>query len=122
MAVQVLTWHWDGYSMNRNNYRLYHDPKKDKITFIPSGTDQMFGDLNYPVLPNFNAVVARAYTTTPEGRLRYLNRMDEILKNAWKLEDWNKHLDEVEAVMAEIAAQGTRNVSALRSGQLFTQD
>jgi spore coat protein H len=99
LALEALMFDWDGYPMNRNNYRIYHEPKKDKIVFIPSGTDQMFGDPSGPLLPNFNGFVARAYVTTPEGRQRYLNRMDEILRTLWKPEDWNKRLDEIEAVI-----------------------
>src|SRR5262245_54747502 len=46
LALEVITCDWDGYPRNRNNYRLYHDPRRDKLTFIPSGMDQMFGDTN----------------------------------------------------------------------------
>jgi spore coat protein H len=99
LVLEVLMFDWDGYPMNRNNYRIYHDPKRDKIIFIPSGTDQMFGDPNGNLMPNFNGIVARAYVATPEGRQRYLNRMDEILKTLWKPEVWNKRLDEIEAVI-----------------------
>jgi spore coat protein H len=105
LVLEALMWDWDGYPMNRNNYRIYHDPKRDKIIFIPSGTDQMFGDPNGTLLPNFNGAVARAYITTPAGRQRYLNRMDEILRTAWKVEDWNKRLDEVEAVIKPALAK-----------------
>src|SRR5688572_25872048 len=96
---------WDGYPMNRNNYRIYHDPKRDKIIFIPSGTDQMFGDPNGNLLPRFNGFVAQAYVSSPEGRARYLTRMDEILKTLWKPEVWNKRLDEVEAVIKPALAK-----------------
>ncbi len=105
LALEILMSDWDGYPMNRNNYRIYHDPKRDKIVFIPSGTDQMFGDPNWALLPNFNGTVARAYVTTPDGRQRYLNRMDEILKTLWKPEAWNKRLDEVEAVIKPALAK-----------------
>jgi spore coat protein H len=105
LALETLMFDWDGYPMNRNNYRLYHDPKRDKIVFIPSGTDQMFGDPNGPLLPRFNGVVAQAYVSTPDGRQRYLNRMDEILKTVWKPEVWNKRLDEVEAVIKPALAK-----------------
>jgi hypothetical protein len=91
--------------MNRNNYRIYHDPKRDKIVFIPSGTDQMFGDPNSTLLPNFNGFVAKQYLSTPDGRLRYLKRMDEILKTGWKVEAWNKRLDELEAVLKPALAK-----------------
>jgi spore coat protein H len=105
LALEALMWDWDGYPMNRNNYRIYHDPKKDKIIFIPSGTDQMFGDPNGTLLPNFNGLIAKAYITTPDGRQRYLNRMDEILKTVWKPEVWNKRLDEIEAVIKPALAK-----------------
>lgn len=105
LVLEALTFDWDGYPMNRNNYRIYHDPKRDKIVFIPSGIDQMFADPNGNLLPNFNGAVARAYVTTPEGRQRYLNRMDEILKSVWKPADWSKRLDEVEAVIKPALAK-----------------
>lgn len=119
LTLEALMSDWDGYPMNRNNYRIYHDPKRDKIIFIPSGTDQMFGDLNYPLLPNFNGVLARAYVTTPEGRQRYLNRMDEILKTLWKPADWSKRLDEVEAVIKPALAKVDAGHSQQLSGHII---
>ncbi|RPH43071.1 MAG: hypothetical protein EHM91_08955 [Planctomycetota bacterium] len=118
LALEALMFDWDGYPMNRNNYRVYHDPKRDKIIFIPSGTDQMFGDPNGNLLPNFNGIVARAYVTTPDGRQRYLNRMDELLKTAWKVEDWNKRLDEVEAVIRPALAKVDAGHSQQLSGHI----
>jgi spore coat protein CotH len=35
MAMEVLTCHWDGYGMNKNNYRLYHDQDADRIPSCP---------------------------------------------------------------------------------------
>src|SRR5205807_9889049 len=80
LALEVITWDWDGYPMNRNNYRIYHDPKRDKIVFFPSGMDQMFGDPGGPILPGFQGAVARAVIETPEGRERYLARLAEIMQ------------------------------------------
>jgi len=118
LALEILMGDWDGYPVNRNNYRIYHDPKRDKIIFLPSGTDQMFGDLNFNLLPNFNGVVARAYVTTPEGRQRYLNRMDEILKTVWKPAEWSKRLDEVEAVIKPALAKVDAGHSQQLSGHI----
>src|SRR5262249_3977764 len=83
LVVEVITWDWDGYPMNWNNYRIYHDPKRDKITFIPSGMDQMFGSTDGPVLPGFRGVVARAVVESPQGRERYLARMAEVMKKVY---------------------------------------
>lgn len=97
LVLEVITWDWDGYPMNRNNYRIYHDPRSDKITFIPSGMDQMFGNPTGPLFPGFQGVVARAVLETPEGRTAYLARMEEVLRKNFDLEALNKRLDELQA-------------------------
>jgi spore coat protein H len=99
LVVEVITWDWDGYPINRNNYRVYHDPVTNKITFIPSGMDQMFGEPNGPALPGFGGMVANAVVSTPEGKKRYYARMREILQNVYKPEELVKRLDELEKVV-----------------------
>lgn len=97
MAIEVIAWDWDGYPMKCNNYRIYHDPKKNKMTFIPSGMDQMFGDPNGPLFPGFQGMVARGITDTKEGQERYLKKMDEIMKKVYNADALIKRLDELEA-------------------------
>lgn len=96
LCLQVLTWDWDGYPMNRNNYRIHHDPKRDKITFVPSGMDQMFADVNGTIFPHFQGAIARAVIETPVGRERYLKRMEEILTKVYSMPALVKRLDELE--------------------------
>jgi spore coat protein CotH len=95
-VVEIIMSDWDGYPMKPNNYRIYHDPERDKIIFIPSGMDQMFGDINWSILPGFNAIVARAVIDTPEGRKRYIARFREIMQNCYKPDELIKKLDEAE--------------------------
>jgi spore coat protein CotH len=97
LVLEVITWDWDGYPMNRNNYRVYHEPKRDKIVFIPSGMDQMFGNPNGPVLPNFQGLIARALLQTPQGRERYLARFREIVTTVYRPDALRKRLDELQA-------------------------
>jgi hypothetical protein len=92
-------WDWDGYPLKPNNYRIYHDPKKDKITFIPSGMDQMYSDLNGPILPGFGGVVARSFMETPKGKEKYLARMEEIMKTCYKPKELVARLDEMQKVL-----------------------
>jgi spore coat protein CotH len=96
MVMEAITFDWDGYPFKCNNYRVYHDPAKDKITFIPSGMDQMFADLNGPILPDFGGMVARGLIDTPEGRNRYIARANEIMKTVYRSQDLIKRLDELE--------------------------
>jgi spore coat protein H len=99
LCMEALMWDWDGYPMKPNNYRLYHDPKKDKVIFIPSGMDQMFSDTNGPMLPDFTGKIARAFIETPKGKEKYFERMAEIMKTVYKPTDLVKQLDEMVKVI-----------------------
>ena len=46
MAIEAAILHWDGYT-TANNYRLYHDPRSDRIELLPWGTDQTFISSGY---------------------------------------------------------------------------
>lgn len=96
VVIEVIAWDWDGYPMKCNNYRVYHDPDRNKITFIPSGMDQMFGDTGGPILPGFAGMVARGLVETPEGKKRYYARLREVMKSVYKPDALVKRLDELE--------------------------
>lgn len=108
MVVEAITWDWDSYPFKCNNYRVYHDPVKDKITFIPSGMDQMFWDVNGPALPGFGGMVANGVVSTPEGKKRYYARMREILRDVYKPEQLVKRLDELEKIVQPALASVDR--------------
>lgn len=88
-AIENLLVHWDGYCNHTNNYRVFHDPKSDKFLFIPHGMDQLFGQHSSPdmsLTPAFKGIVARGLLSIPQGRTRYFKRVEELSKNAFKLE------------------------------------
>lgn len=84
IALEVMMHHWDGYALKRNNYRLYHDPTSGRIVFIPHGMDQMFSDVNFPILPGMDGLVARAIVEAPAGRERYLTRMTNLFQTVFQ--------------------------------------
>lgn len=96
MVIESITWDWDSYPFKCNNYRLYHNPETNKITFIPSGMDQMFGNPWGPALPGFEGMVAHGIVNTVEGKKRYFARMREIMKTVFKPDEMAKRLDELE--------------------------
>ena len=49
MALEAMLAHWDGYSFNTNNYRVYFEPGR-KARFLLHGMDQCFGDPGMSVL------------------------------------------------------------------------
>jgi spore coat protein H len=100
-ALEVMTWHWDGYCLKPNNYRLYHDPSVNKIIIIPHGMDQMFGipggDTNGPITAPASGLVARAVFEVPEWRKRYYERVAELRKTIFVPEAMEKRVDELAA-------------------------
>jgi hypothetical protein len=90
LAVEALTCHWDGYGMNRNNYRLFHDRAADRLVFMPHGLDQMFDwppgrfPPEGPIQPEMQGAVARAVLSTPEGSRLYMERLGQIHTNLFQ--------------------------------------
>lgn len=79
VAFENMTCHWDGYTPNKNNYRIYFDPKDGRARFLPHGMDQMFGDPGFPILEYPPAIVASAVLHNPAWRARYKERIREML-------------------------------------------
>lgn len=79
MALELMTGHWDGYCSNRNNYRVYHDPKTNRHQFFPHGMDQMFAEPEADILGTPGALVSEAVMGIPEWRGRYRDRVGELL-------------------------------------------
>ena len=113
MAMEVLVWDWDGYVMNRNNYRIYHDPSKDKFVFFPHGMDQMFWEANGPIRPNFVGLVANALIQTPQGARLYNERLLELFHQVYRLEGLTNLVDRLHArnraAVAEIGSRAVRD-------------
>jgi spore coat protein H len=94
MAIESLTWDWDGYMMKPNNYRVYHDPKSNKMVFLPHGLDQMFHETDRPVFnPNIRGLVARAVVETPEGRKLFRERVKQVFAKHYRIDALTNRLD-----------------------------
>ena len=111
-ALEVMLWDWDGYFMNRNNYRVYHDLDTGKMVFFPHGMDQMFWEPNKPVLPQDKigvSLVGRAVLTTPEGKQLYRQRFGEIFTNVFQIETLTNRVNELEAMLKPYAGGNFTN-------------
>jgi hypothetical protein len=115
-ALEMLTWHWDGYVMKKNNYRIYHDPDADRMVFLPHGMDQMFWQPNGTVIPrasNVEGLIARAVLETPEGRRLYRERAASLLTNVFTVERLTNHINQLHArirpVLQAISREDARN-------------
>jgi hypothetical protein len=102
-ALEVMQCHWDGYALNHNNYRVYHDPDSNKIVFMPHGLDQMFGversSASDRIFPHMQGLVAQAVISTPEGHRRYVERMSQLLTNVFQAPAIIARVEELAAVI-----------------------
>lgn len=85
-ALSVMLADWDGYLLNRNNYRLYFNPETQRAIFLPHGMDQLFQRTEMPIVPGWNGIVGRAVLDTPEGRRRYEERFPIIYTQVFTFE------------------------------------
>jgi len=104
-AAEVLTGHHDGYTMDRNNYRIYHDPASGQMIFFPHGMDQIFVKPDEPLIPEWKGLVAKAVLPTPAGQKLFLDKMASLLTTACKADALQKHIDEMSALIRPSLAE-----------------
>jgi spore coat protein H len=99
VALEALTCHWDGYTMNRNNYRVFHDLDSDRLMFLPHGLDQVFGvgrgSTSQPILPRARGMVAAAILESDAGRQRYLETLAGLFRRVFDVDRILRRVDEV---------------------------
>ncbi len=84
-AMEVLVGHWDGYTIHTNNFRLYHDPVRDRMVFITHGLDWAFRRPNLSIQPPLKSLVGRAVYQTPEGRQQFQERIGTLFTNVFRV-------------------------------------
>ncbi|MCI0747122.1 MAG: CotH kinase family protein [Verrucomicrobia subdivision 3 bacterium] len=97
LAMEVLTAHWDGYWLNRNNYCIYNDPEARRMTFVPHGLDNMFQLPAMSWRPTMQGLLVRAVLHTPEGQRAYRERFRELLTNHFQLQRLTNRVDAIAA-------------------------
>jgi spore coat protein H len=103
VAMEMLIAHWDGYAAASNNNRIYHDPKTDKMVFIPHGLDGPFRRPNFSIQAPLRSVVVTAVLTTPEGQRLYEDRIRKLAKDVFKVP---VILERMEGALAKIRTAG----------------
>src|SRR2546421_11455741 len=111
IALDALLWNWDGYALNRNNYRLFHDLDTDRFIFFPHGMDQMFWKPDGPIMPGMKGLVAESVIAIPECRRRYLERVSELMNGVIRPEALTNRVNElarqIQPVQSETAGWGS---------------
>ena len=110
-AVEVLIGHHDGYTMDKNNYRIYHDPASDQMVFLPHGLDQLFAKVDEPLIPEWKGLVARGVLSTPSGQQKYLQQMAGLLAGSFKADAIQARIKELAALIRPALAESNSGAS-----------
>ena len=109
LAMDVIQCNWDGYALNLNNYRVFHDLDSDKMIFMPHGLDQMFGVMqaspDFPIVPNFRGLVARSLMAIPSVHARYLDKMAYLSTNVFSAEKATNRIAQIAAAIRPAIAE-----------------
>lgn len=86
MALSAMLADWDGYPLNRNNYRIYFRPEDGRAVFMPHGMDQLFQRSFIELDAYWNGILAWAVFDTPQGQKLYQERCPQVFTNVFRLE------------------------------------
>jgi hypothetical protein len=86
LVCEIFTSHTDGYAMNRNNYRIYHNPDDGRFTFLAHGLDWGYANTGVSIRPPLGSLVTGAVLTTPQGREMFRQRLGALYTNIFNLE------------------------------------
>lgn len=85
-ALSVMMVDWDGYPLNRNNYRVYFRPSDGRAVFMPHGMDQLFQRSYSELDASWTGTLAWALFDTPQGFKLYEERCRQVFTNVFQLE------------------------------------
>lgn len=86
LALEMFVSHTDGYAMNRNNYRLYHDPTTGRFYFIAHGLDWAYANTGVNIDPPKSSIITKAVLQTPPGRTLYRERVRQLYTNVFRVD------------------------------------
>jgi spore coat protein H len=111
MAGEIIMAHWDGYWINRNNYRIYND--QGRMVMFPHGLDNMWQQPEMPWRPTMSGLLTRAILMTPEGHARYRERITTILTSHFHVAQLTNRVNEIAArLRPEIKANTPERLAA----------
>jgi spore coat protein CotH len=105
VAMEVLVGHHDGYSLDRNNYRIYHDPQTKCMVFIPHGMDLVFRHAELPGNGRWRGTVARAFMETKPGQELYGQKLSQLAQLVYGTDALSKRVAALAAILRPHLAQ-----------------
>ncbi len=103
-ALDVMLWNWDGYHLNRNNFRLHYDSERGQFTFMPHGLDQLFEQPEGPVFPFFQGKVTRSLFSRRDWYWAYFEHIQDLFEGSFQADLLSERVDRIsEVIRADLA-------------------
>ncbi|MDA7511218.1 CotH kinase family protein, partial [Verrucomicrobia bacterium] len=99
LATDVMLFNWDGYHLNRNNYRIFNDRSQGKLVFMPHGLDQLFENPDGPIFPMYQGKVSRAVMEIPRMQQAYFERIGDLVNDLFDVERLHDRIDRTAEVI-----------------------
>jgi len=103
LALETFTSHTDGYAMNRNNYRLYHDPADGRFHFLVHGLDWAYANNGVSIDPPKNSIITKAILQTLQGRTLYRERTRQLYTNVFRVDLMTNRVNAAVASLKAVA-------------------
>lgn len=82
-ALSAMLVDWDGYALNRNNYRVYFNPEDGRAVFLPHGMDQILQRTYLELDQGWSGLMAWAVFSTDPGQALYEARCRQVFTNVF---------------------------------------
>lgn len=113
MALSAMLADWDGYPLNRNNYRIYFRPEDRRAVFLPHGMDQLF-ERTIELDAGWGGNLAWAVFDTPQGQKLYEERCPQVFTNIFRIERMTNLIAQASEVLCKVEPKLTNWVSDLK--------
>ena len=104
-ALESLLGHWSGYAGNRDNFVLFVDDATKKISFILLDAPTSFSKDHPlraeegPQIVLAQGILANRLYQDSQGRMLYLNKMQQVLREYWDEDELLSQVNEFESLI-----------------------
>ena len=102
-ALEVLLALEDGYAVEADKFRIYHDPAA-RLVFFPKNVEVLLRKTDLPLWPEWRGLVAKAVFTTAEGEQQYRKTVESLLDTVFEAGKVQARARELAAVVRPAAA------------------
>ncbi len=116
LVYEILFGHWDGYSINQNNYYLYKNPTDQRFYFLSFDLDNTLGvDFFDQPWETWNIYqweyqerpLTQHLMAVPEYRARFTAYMEEALSTVYQEQELQSRLEEIQTLILPYALEDT---------------